>query len=122
MPNNYMDGTVLYPFIDWCATTADAGNVRLSLVYSYQFDTDGSLSSAQSQTIVQAVNGDAVVVARSTDWVDVAAPSGVARNGIMLCQVIRDGGHATDTYPSDICILGAGFKYRAVTIGHERAF
>jgi hypothetical protein len=122
LPDNYVDGTTMLPYIDWCATDATTGNVRWSFIYSYQFDTTGVFTSANAQTVVQAVAGDVTAVEQSDDWAEIAAPTGMSRNAIILCQIIRLGSHATDTYAADACLLGAGFKFKVAAVGHERKF
>ena len=118
LQHDYQEGTNILFHVHWAPTTANAGDVKWQLEYSWQ-NTDGTFGAATTISIVQAAGG--------TAWVHkLAAFAAITGTGFKIGSVVnfrlfRDPTDGSDTYVDDAGLLSIGIHYLSDTLGSSTA-
>ena len=109
MQHDYKEGSNIYFHVHWCATTANAGNVKWQLEYSWVNQNETAPVST-TISIIQAAGG--------TAWVHKLAEfpviSGQSKKigSVIEFRIYRDPNDAADTYPNDAALKNIGIHYQ----------
>ncbi len=108
-PHNYKEGTDLHAHIHWGPTTADAGDVKWNLEYSWV--NIGDVAPAV-QTV--AATGAAGGTAFRHNMVDlpVISGSGKTLSSMIVGRLYRNPSDGSDTYGFDAALLELDFHYQ----------
>lgn len=115
--HGYIEGTNIDFHVHWMPTTADAGNVKWQLEYSWM-NMDGTFSAPTTISVVIAAGG--------TAWVhkvtDIGEISGAGKEIIsaFVFRLFRDPADEDDTYAADAALIQAGIHYQVDTLGSRQ--
>lgn len=110
--HGYLEGSDIYFHVHWMPTTANAGNVKWQLEYSWQ-NVNGTFSNPTIIDVVDAVSG--------TAWDHQLAPfalidgAGMTINSTVVFRLFRDPGD--DTYSDDAALIQVGIHYQIDVYG-----
>lgn len=112
--HGYLEGSDIYFHVHWMPTTANAGNVKWQLEYSWQA-VNGTFAIPTIIDIVDAANG--------TAWNHRLAPfaaidgTGMNVNSAVAFRLFRDPGDGEDTYSNDAALIQVGIHYQIDVYG-----
>lgn len=124
LPNDYLPGSSIVPYLRWAPTDATTGDVLWRFEYAW-LDVGDTLTAstimfAATAPFVTAAPGVALnVVEQSFDAID---GSGMLPGSTMLLTVSRRADSPLDTYAADTVLLSAGFKYMTGGVGTVNRF
>jgi hypothetical protein len=116
LPNDYLDGTDLKPYIVWAPADATSGTVVWYLDHLYAA-VGGVLPSSTTESVTVDAPETSEELARK-DMTDIPGSTFV-RGGIVTGKVSRDG--TSDTYANNALLLGVGFEYQIQGNGSRNA-
>jgi hypothetical protein len=96
--HGYLEGSDIYFHVHWMPTTANAGNVKWQLEYSWQ-NVDGTFANPTIIDVIDAASG--------TAW----------SHQLAAFAVFRDPGDAADTYGDDAALIQVGIHYQIDVYG-----
>jgi len=116
LTHKYKQGTDLRFHFHAAYPNTGAGNSRWTFTYSWA-NINGTFAAATSETIDFASAGvaDKHVIHGFT----AISGAGMLISSVLLCSLSRIGGHANDTYASDIYALSADFHIEIDTLGSK---
>jgi len=103
------NGSDIYPHVHWTPTTADSGNVKWQLEYSWA-DIDGTFSAPTTISKVCAAEG----IAWEHLFCDMGKIDGSNKkrvSSMMVCRLFRDPIDVEDTYEHDAAFLEFDVHY-----------
>jgi hypothetical protein len=117
MPHSWKIGSMIDVHVHWSPTTANAGNVRWGVEYSF---TDANI--ALGNTTLVAKTAAAGGVANKNIITDIADidMSLVGLSALIMARVYREAAHAEDTYPDNAALLEIDFHFQQDTIGSDQ--
>lgn len=108
IPNDYSEGSDIYPYVIWTPTSADTGNVVWEIIASWT-DMTGVVAYSDTLTLTSVVDSVAsklfVQQVESLDGSDKDAVS------LVQLQVSRLGGASADTYDDTVGLRGVSLVY-----------
>lgn len=112
--HGYLEGSNIELHIHWMPTTANAGNVKWQLEYSWQA-VGGVFANPTIVSVVQAAGGTVWRHNRAS-FPDI---SGVGKtiNSAIVFRLFRDPSDAADTYPDDAALIQVGIHYQIDVYG-----
>jgi len=116
LPNDYVKGTDLKPYIVWAPSNAGTGTVLWYIDYSILTEGTAVPAATTIQTTANA-SGTTHQVERE-EMTDITGTS-FTRGDILLGTISRVGG--SDTYGADALLLGVGFEYQVQGKGSRQA-
>lgn len=118
LPNNYIDGTELTPYVEWAPSSTNTGDVVWHI--TYDFASSGELWGTSTVSLTTAGGGTAS--ARQVATFDNISGTGLAKGMTGLFKLSRVGGDAADTFTGTAIGISFGLKYRVQGVGHEVQF
>jgi hypothetical protein len=112
--HGYLEGSDIYFHVHWMPTTANAGDVKWQLEYSWQ-TVDGTFANPTIISIVDAAGGAA--------WKHQLAPfaaidgSGMGVNSAVVFRLFRDPTDGDDDYADDAALIQVGIHYQIDVYG-----
>jgi hypothetical protein len=119
MPHTYKEGTDIYAHVHWTPTTANAGNVKWNLEYSW-INVNGTFPAVTTIAIVDAASG--------TAWDHQVAEfptitgTGKELSSMLVCRLFRDPNDGQDTYGFDAGLLEFDIHFEVNTMGSIQPF
>jgi hypothetical protein len=107
-PNNWKEGTTIYPKLHWVPRATDAGDVQWNLDY-YWVNVDGTFSAPTTITGISSgsfTKDNHLVTNIGTGIVG----TGKTASSILICRIWRDSNITTDTYANDVGCLSIDFR------------
>lgn len=100
-----VSSTTIFPHIHWCPLSTGTGTVRWGIEYAYSKGyNQGAFGNSSFEYIEQA--GAGVVnehqIAENSSGITI---NGLEPDGLLICRLFRDAGHANDTYTGDAVAL-----------------
>jgi hypothetical protein len=113
--HGYVEGSDIEFHVHWMPTTANAGNVKWQLEYSW-IDKDGTFANPTTISVIQAAGGTAWVHKRA-DFPAISG-TGMAINSAVLFRLFRDPTDGDDTYNNDdAALVQVGIHYQIDVYG-----
>ena len=100
--HDYKQNTNIYPHIHWSPNTTSTGVVRWGIEYSFAKGHDQEAFPAPTTIYLEhTISVDKQYQHIITEVTDAQAfgAGTVETDGLLLCRVFREGGHANDTFP-----------------------
>ena len=112
--HGYLEGSDIEFHVHWMPTTANAGNVKWQLEYSW-VSKDGVFANPTTLSIVQAAGG----TVWSHNRADFVFISGVGKtiNSAVVFRLFRDPTDGDDTYSNDASLIQVGINYQIDVYG-----
>lgn len=117
IPHEYKEGSAIYPHLHWRTTTANAGNVKWQLEYSWL---------AAESIITGSTTISAIDPATGIAWQEIIstfpAISGTGKliQGKFEFRLFRDPTDIADTYADGAYLCDIGFHYEVDAIGSKQ--
>jgi hypothetical protein len=118
LPHSYKEGTDITPHVHWTPTTADAGNVKWFLEYSWA-NTSVAFAAPTTITVTQAAGGTAWV--QNKAFFSSISGAGKTISSMLICRLYRNPADAADTYEHDATLLEFDFHFEQDTLGSQTA-
>lgn len=112
--HGYLEGSDIYFHVHWMPTTANAGNVKWQLEYSWQL-VNGTFANPTTITATDSASG--------TPWhhqrAEFAAIDGTGKeiNSALVFSLFRDPTDGADTYTDDAALIQVGIHYQIDVYG-----
>lgn len=109
MHHDYMEGTDLELHIHWAPSTANLGNVKWQIYYTWQ-NKDGTFETPVLLPVISEARG----VAWQNTYASFGMISGLNKviNSQLLLQVFRVPTDGEDTYPDNAAFIAFGIHYK----------
>ena len=120
IPHDYKEGTDLRPHIHWCASNANAGNVKWQLEFTHA-GVGEAFPAVTTTTVVDAtteVDRAHLIV----EFDDLITGTGITIGETFGIRIFRDPTESEDTYGSDAIFLSLGFHYEIDGDGSRGVF
>jgi len=117
--HNWKQGTDIEFHVHWTPTTANAGNVKWQLEYSWQ-NIDGTFPAVTTISVIDAAGG--------TAWThNKAAFTRISATGkkigtAFVFRFFRNPADGDDTYPDDAGLIQIGVHYQIDSIGSKEIY
>jgi hypothetical protein len=112
--HGYVEGSDIEFHVHWMPTTANAGNVKWQLEYSW-INNGGTFANPTTISIVQAAGGTAWVHKRA-DFPSISG-TGKVINSAVVFRLFRDPSDGSDTYGDDAALVQVGIHYQIDVYG-----
>ncbi|MFA5037701.1 MAG: hypothetical protein WC479_11060 [Candidatus Izemoplasmatales bacterium] len=118
LPHSYKEGTNITPHIHWSPTTADAGNVKWFLEYTWA--NNGVAFAAPTTITVTGAAGGTAWMHNKHYFSDIVG-TGKTISSMLICRLYRNPADAADTYEHDAALLEFDFHYEMDSVGSQTA-
>ncbi len=115
VPDDFIDGDTLFMACRAAPSTTGAGNYKFHFWYSVINETGTTTITTIDDSLTATTTASGT--AYEFTAIDLGYIEGLDANSCILFRFFRDPGDAADTYVSDVCCIGAGFKYRKGSLG-----
>lgn len=117
MNHDYKEGSELELHVHWTPTTANTGNVKWQLYYTWQ-SKDGTFGTPQLLTAISSARG----TAWQNTYETFGTISGVGKtiNSQLVLQIFRVPTDGDDTYPDNAALVALGIHYECDTVGSRQ--
>ena len=115
--HGYLEGSDIEFHVHWMPTTANAGNVKWQIEYTW-INVDGTFSNPTTLTTIEAAGG--------TEWhhhyTDFVAIDGTGREigSAIVFSLFRDPTDGEDTYSDDAAFIQLGIHYQVDVYGSRQ--
>lgn len=122
LPHAWSGESPIYPHVRWSPSDTNTGTVRWELEYTIA--KEGTAFPAST-----TITGETAGTGTADDHIktNLNGTTGIDMTGddistVLVCRLIRNGGHANDTYTGTAALHSVGFVYLADSLGSEQAF
>lgn len=117
LPNDYREGTPIYPYVAWAPSNTDTGNCRWQMRYWIGGSGD-TISQTEHDAKDDAAGGTALVC--QTTQMDAVSGTSFKKGDSVVITLQRRG--ASDTFTGVAYMLEFGIKYQRRGVGTPKAF
>jgi hypothetical protein len=118
-PHGYKLGTDICPHVHWSPTTADAGNVKWNLEYTW-VEIGGTFAASATIDVTDAASGTAWDH-QVAGFADINGSGITTVSSMLVGRLYRDPTDGADTYGADASLLEIDFHHQIDTIGSLQA-